>query len=231
MSAQRRYVLLALCGLLLLALYYAWGQSSSRPLATGTEQQRHISRGGKIEAVDDNRIVPLKSYHRTQGVFQKPQKNLFGSVYPSAPAVPVRPVTPVNQALKNTKNQLSPVATTSPPPPPFTVIGHLMRGGELTVFLATPDGEVHLVQAGTRFAGNALVQYIDRQEIIIAAGDGQEPLVLPIDKAENMRFPSQRMESGRMDFVVETAVEDDDEAEAEGKDEAKDETKDETKEL
>ena len=206
MNPRRRQVLLLLSVMLMAALYYAWqGLPPSQVSEVGAERQK-ISRGNdKVERNGGVEIMPLQSYQDPVRGFNKPQKNLFGAVYQEMPTAPVATAPPSQRTVVKRRNPVAMDSSPLPlPRPVFEVVGYIERGNKPTVFIAGEDGEVHLVQTGTRFADHAVVQYLDRQQVVIAFDAEHEPLVLTIAKPENMRFPSQRQSGGRGAFVAAT---------------------------
>jgi len=173
---NRTRLLLILTVLLVAAIYYAW---------TATPQQQKISAGSSRTdrhsvAVDKSATAAGEKLDFSGGgelPFHKPKRDLFRALYrppkpqprrivvsrpPPPPPPPPKPVfTPPPAAV-------TPQPAGPKPIPPLKVLGHLQKEGVVTVFLASPQGEIFILKQGQRFADHLLVRELTTQKVVVS---------------------------------------------------------------
>ncbi len=208
---SRIQVLLVLCVLLLGAVWYAWKET---PRQQRVDNKKAVVRdvgstAGPSSAVD---IGSLDFSGGEKLSFKKPKRDLFRSLY-RAPVVAKTVAPPPPKPA---------VVAPSPPPPPvieqrpvvppprtkpipsLNVLGFLRKGGTVTVFLASRQGDVFLVKRGDRFGDGLLVRELNYSEIVISRGLDDQGVTIKFSEqkktAQRMSIPN--VPSGRPSVPV-----------------------------
>lgn len=203
MSRSRLSLLLIV--LLLGALWYAWQETprqqkvaSSKSPAENRAVSATVKTGSKGDAsLDFNGGEKL--------TYNKPKRDLFRPLY-RAPIVVKKPIAPPPPPPV----VIMPAPPPPPPPrpfvkpvagpkpiPPLKVLGFLHKGPNITVFLASRQGDLYLVKKGERFADGLLVRELDESKIVISRGADDTGVTLPVGDPKTQRMAIPDLPSGR----------------------------------
>ncbi len=207
MSRSRITLLLlaVLCG----AVVYAWvATPKQRRVAPGQTAPLQMDLRQKVSSTSLPVVADLDFSGGGDHPFQKPQKNLFGSLYLPPKVVkskrkPVsRRVAKVTRTVKQPQ-QVVPIAIQPQGPKPIQpldVLGYLNKAGDHTVFLASKQGHIFLVKTGDAFADDLIVHSISNKEITIGRRQTEQQVVLRLGEAKSQRLPELKFQSGRPDI-------------------------------
>lgn len=209
MSRSRIILLLlvVLCG----AVAYAWiATPKQRRVAPGQTAPLQMDLRQKVSSTSLPFVANLDFSGGGDHPFQKPQKNLFGSLYlppkvakPKWKPVP-RPVAKVTKPVVKPKKVIPVVIQPqgSKPIQPLDVLGYLGKAEEYTVFLSSKQGDIFLVKTGDIFADDLVVRSISNKEVIIGRRQTGQQVVLRLGKTKSQRLPKVKFQSGRPEFKI-----------------------------
>ena len=206
---SRTRTILILLFVLCVAVAYAW---------VATPKQRRVSTTQKKSATVDVSVqqvnisgppdvVDLDFSGRQTRSYEKPLKNPFGALYLPPKQVKKRPPPPPPKVKKLIPKPkvVAPIKIKprGPAPiPPLNILGYLNKAGEITVFLSSPDGDIHLLKQDDTFADGLVVKRVDTEEITIAHKQTGQQVVLKMEKTKSQRLPGLKMVSDRPKFTL-----------------------------
>jgi hypothetical protein len=194
MSKPRLFLLLTV--LLALAVAYGWQQTPRQqrsPQGTPAPPPPAAAAAGKGE---DNPAqldfsggenlpfeTPTRDLFRPLYTPPKVEKKFIGVPQPPSPGPPKTILAPPEVS--------QPVVLPPPGPkpiPPLKVLGFLQKEGLITVFLASPQGEIYIVRKGERFADGLLFREQQAGQIVISRGPADAGLSLSLGEAKPQRI-------------------------------------------
>ncbi|NOY13617.1 MAG: hypothetical protein GXP51_08055 [Deltaproteobacteria bacterium] len=207
---SRSQVMWLLFIVLLVSLWYAWKETprQQRVIAGNPVTQREVVPLDGKSAPSVSASLDFSGGGKVP--FSKPKRDIFRALY-RAPLV-TEPVAPPAQPAPVVVEPLSPqpvisrpvvrVPTASRPIPPLSVLGFLRKGPNMTVFLASQQGDIYLVKKGDRFADGLLVRELSEKNITISRGqnDTGVTLLLGEQKAQRVPLPNRSVRRPREPF-------------------------------
>ena len=207
---SRTRIILLLLLVLCIAVGYAWiAMPKQRRVTPGqsaphqTDRQRQ-----KVSPASFPVVADLDFTGGGDNPYQKPQKNLFASLYLPAKAVKPRPaprpVAKVTKPVVRPQKVIPVVIQPQGPKPiqPLDILGHQSKAGEYTVFLASKRGDIFLVKTGDTFADNLVVHSISTKDITIGRKQTDQQVVLRLGETKSQRLPKVRFQSDRPEFKI-----------------------------
>ncbi len=196
---NRSRLLLLLLILLAVAVTYAWWATPRQQRVADRKQvMRPAERLAESRQGQVGTFAGLDFSGGEKVDFKNPKRDLFRPLYQKPkPAPPVK--LPEPEPVVEPKVVLPPPVIERPAPktfagtkpiPPLKVLGFLQKGERKTVFLASPQGEVYLVQRGERFADGLIVSELNEEKIVISRNQTDRGLTLMLD--DQVKPPASR---------------------------------------
>lgn len=168
------------------SFYYAW-QNTPRTQLVADDYGTTRSEAVRIadSSLERNR---LDFSGGEQQKFNRPRRNLFGSLFPPPPPAKVQPkvvVEPVRTVTPQVKPPPPPpvvVRSNTGRMPPFKILGFLEKNDQLTAFVSL-QGEIYLVKKEQLLADEYRVADLNHQSITIARVEGAGQVSMPLSDA------------------------------------------------
>jgi len=203
---RKKMILIALLGVLALALLYAfWASPEQQRVTTSVAEPPAKKTATSTDNVTKKK-VKVELLDKDYGTFKGIQRNLFGDLYPRPKVVKPAPPSPkpvvVKPPPKPAVKAPTPVEVVRRELARFTFMGYLRKQDSWTIFLSSRD-EIFLVKEGDRFGPNNqfhAVEITPEQLVINQATQGRieiplvekQPLVpSSLPAASNNLVPSR----------------------------------------